>query len=857
MPMLTRKIITYFLVLLACVACSPTTPPEEPGHPYPEQPAPAPPPEGVTRHWSDDDAWPAGQPVKGADVVIAAGEVVLLDTSPPPLGTLRVEGALVFADIDLELSAASIIVHGALHIGSPEAPHAHRATITLTGERKPGTETGMGDRVLGTMHAGRIEMHGLSDPSWTRLAADAMAGAGSITVADARGWRQGDRIVIATTDFTMRDEGGTVADLQTEERRIVAIDGNRLELDTPLDFFHVGELMSISGIAVDQRAEVARLSRNIVVQGPASSLDREAADHGFGGHVMIMPGGAGRFTGVEFRRMGQRGILARYPVHYHLMRDSGAGSFVRHVAIHQSFNRCVTVHGTRHVRVHDVVGYGAPGHCFFLEDGAETGNSLTRNLALDTREPEPGYAILTSDRGYHGPAGFWITNPDNVIVGNHAVASAGTGFWYALPARPTGQYHDAFGDSEGIRPRTTALGEFRDNTAHSNASIGLHVDNGPTGDLSGTPPTNYTPRADPEDADSAPVTAVFENLTAWRNRDAGAWFRGDHTVLRGGLLSDNAIGVTFASEASYAEGVTFVGETPNRGTPRGWEDTGADGRTLPRPWDPGFLIRGFEFYDGDVGIADSTFAAYVPNAQRRAAGISYKDFTAFPVSPRNWASGLDFAPGTLALWLETRTPEPEYPADGYRSALFIDRDGSLGGAPGSVLSVSNPFLLTGACQRRDDFNAFECSGDYASLTLEVVGGSPVPFGTVTITREDGVDHLMAGTPNAASYRTILPAGGRYAYEFSGSAPHVRLNYREAAAMERVIVSLPWPHAGASIYRDWYVSETNRLPAYSSPEALEAAAGAGYHLSGGRLYVSLIEQNGRGYAQLEICRTAGC
>lgn len=60
---------------------------------------------------------------------------------------------------------------------------------------------------------------------------------------------------------------------------------------------------------------------------------------------MAMMGSIMRVSGVELYRMGQRNLLARYPIHWHLMGNA-AGQYIKHSSIHESFNRCVTIHGT-------------------------------------------------------------------------------------------------------------------------------------------------------------------------------------------------------------------------------------------------------------------------------------------------------------------------------------------------------------------------------------------------------------------------------------------------------------------------------------------------------------------------------
>ena len=58
---------------------------------------------------------------------------------------------------------------------------------------------------------------------------------------------------------------------------------------------------------------------------------------------------------------------------------------IRNAGIHDTFNRCVTVHGTNNLQVENNVTYNTVGHCFFLEDGIETGNQYVRNLAIQTK----------------------------------------------------------------------------------------------------------------------------------------------------------------------------------------------------------------------------------------------------------------------------------------------------------------------------------------------------------------------------------------------------------------------------------------------------------------------------------------
>ena len=297
---------------------------------------------------------------------------------------------------------------------------------------------------------------------------------------DASGWRVGDEIVLASTDFDPR---------QAERRTIAAISGNTITLDRPLDYMHFGKIT----FDVDERGEVGLLTRNINIQASA-----DAEQSYFGGHIMAMPSSKMYVSGVELNRMGQHLTLARYPIHWHLVGE-GKGQYIRNSAIHDTYSRCVTVHGTNNLRVENNVTYNTVGHCFFLEDGIETGNQFVRNLGIQTKcHPTQAVRADQPRRGRRGEttriarrqtngqdskdvlipsdntvSTFWITNPDNIYRDNVAAGSDANGFWIRLPEHPNGQF-EGTEISKTTWPRRTPLREFKGNVAHSNFD-GVHV----------------------------------------------------------------------------------------------------------------------------------------------------------------------------------------------------------------------------------------------------------------------------------------------------------------------------------------------------------------------------------------------
>jgi cell migration-inducing and hyaluronan-binding protein len=469
---------------------------------------------------------------------------------------------------------------------------------------------------------GTLNLHGSRENAWTRLAETAEAGSTRIEVLDASEWQVGDEIVLASTDFNPR---------QAERRHIAAIRGDTITLDQPLDYMHFGEVT----FGVDERGEVGLLTRNIKIH---ASADSESSY--MGGHIMAMDGSTMTVSGIELTRMGQHLELARYPIHWHINGDV-EGQYIKNSAIHDTFNRCVTIHATDNLLVENNVTYNTVGHCFFMEDGIESGNRLVHNLGIQTKchptlpcvptnlaasgEPRTGTngqasedVLIPSD---NTASTYWITNPDNIYIDNVAAGSDATGFWMSLAEHPTGAM-EGTEISANTWPRRTPFREFTGNVAHSNYD-GFMFDrnNSPDGTF-GVTGSSHTGLADPADPESEALPSVFENLTTYKNRNGGIWGRGEMHVFRNVKFADNAMGFTHASGAfgryEYTSRVVdslFVGETANVGNPTTEEEI-AYGRSLPKPSLPDFPIRGYEYYDYRHDVVDTTFVNYEDSGSR-------------------------------------------------------------------------------------------------------------------------------------------------------------------------------------------------------------------------------------------------
>ena len=675
--------------------------------------------------WSNPATWPDGKvPRAGDTVTIEKGKDVLLDVSPPSLGGLRIEGKLSFSDkADIELTTESIIVYGELEIGTEARPHTRKATITLT-DNVPGNDRGI------MIAGGTLNLHGDRTNSWTKLAGTAKAGSARIEVLNASGWRKGDVIVLASTDFDST---------QAEKRTIAAIAGNVITLDQPLKYMHFGKIT----FGVDERGEVGLLTRNILIQ---ASDDAERSY--FGGHIMAMTGSKMYVSGVELNRMGQNMHLARYPIHWHLVGD-GQGQYIENSSIHDSYSRCVTVHGTNNVRVENNVAFNTVGHCYFLEDAVETGNQFIHNLGMKTKCHPDGKPCVPTNLGPIGsegkpvfdPAGqsakdilipsdntastFWITNPDNIFRDNVAAGSEATGFWLALPQHPTGAF-EGTEVSKTTWPRRTRVREFKGNTAHSNFD-GFMFDRGPQPD-GHIRPGGHMALANPADGNSPIVETVIEDFTSYKNRNSGMWARGEMDTFKNLKLADNAIGYTHASgnfgRSDFTSRVVdslFVGETENIGNPSTPAEM-AYGRSLPEPELPDFPIRGYEFYDYRHELDNDTFVNFQDNATRKTGAISYLLFTSFGMSSNNTVQRAKFINAKPVYFppMENKWTNDDYGNGSYKTSVFHDVDGSVSGVPDSYVLINDEddgMAIDDACEIKPTWNAAVCKGDVGRLAV--------------------------------------------------------------------------------------------------------------------------------------------
>ncbi|XP_060738848.1 cell surface hyaluronidase [Tachysurus vachellii] len=628
---------------------------------------------------------------------------------------------------------------------------------------------------------------------------------------DVSSWRPGDRIVVASTDYSM---------YQAEEFTLLPCSHctkTQLRIQGKPQFTHMGEIVD----GVDMRAEVALLSRNILIHGEmenscySNNWCQFYTHDTFGGHIKIL----GNFSSVhmsqvELKHMGQQAERDSHPVHFHMCGDVDEGrTYLDSLSIHHSFSRCVSIHATNGLLVRDTVGYDTLGHCFFLADGIEQRNTFYHNLGLVTR---PGTILPTErndtmctkirDRVHGGytpsPATeckavstFWIANPNNNLINNAAAGSQDAGIWYIF-------HNSSTGDSHGLVPETkaelTPLGIFYNNRVHSNFKAGLFIDKGvKTSNSSAADPREYlcldnNARFRPHensDPTKLRVAALIDTLISFKNNDLGAWIRGGDIIIRNSGFADNGVGLSFASDGSYPKDVgssqevsesLFVGESRNRGTNGGqnkyWGVGGVDGtlRTLPR--NKTFPIRGFQIYDGPLRLMRSTFRSYTPTPERFTTAVGFSLKNAWQLTPRNNLSSLSFLPsvtlraffGRPGQWFEDND------LDGDKNSIFHDLDGSVSGYPDTYVVRADNFLLQHReCVKVLQWNGCVCSGRYAQVYVKTQG---VPNLSLSIIRDDYPEKplvlrgINSQTALSQQYQPVLMLSKSYTLHWNGQAP---------------------------------------------------------------------------------------
>ena len=719
------------------------------------------------------------------NVEISSNDRVVIDTTTESnlnnIGLINVLGELSCPESTKEyvLNSKGIHIHGGgseLTCGSENAPfkgdisfifnddlqmEMHGETVHLKG--------------IMAMGGGSLEMHGLPGKSgFVRLNGTVRGGEKTLKVDQGSDghtvqFEVGDEIVIAPTGYKY-DEA--------DKRVITHINESNgtMTLNSTLSYSHWGGAPESfqhnstgKSWVLDERAEVINLSRNIRIMGDENSeVDK------IGAHVMVMSSNSSaKIDNVEFTRVGQMGRMARYPFHWHLMGNV-SGQYIKNSSIHNSYSRCVTIHGSNGARVENNSCYDHFGHGYFLENGNEINNVITSNIGLKSKRPPEDKALLFSDfrpdyrdngedKRFAPPATFWITHPNNTVTNNVAAGSQGSGFWMSfhryLKCDTDNTCTIEKNDSTGanVKPATTNTkpGGFDNNVAHSSV-VGITHDGAQDGSLTGnlinendrmTVQTRYEPESIP----------VFNNLVAYKNKKSGIYFRGDKAIYKNAMLANNGMSVFVTNNQEFHDSL-IVGQSQNN----------LAGTSM--------VNDGVWVYDGPLYLDGVHFAGFnhssnstdpLPANQIKNHSVAFR-LVGAARRYGDTVKRLSFRDDN-ASFLKMDMSAAAVPTDDAYSAFVRDVDGSLFGTQGRVIRPEHPMNNENGCVSGDNtlgqFKLYSCDQEIGQVEMydSVINGGTPPGG-IRVTRVD--NNPTTEDPSFASgkqskFSMILNAGYHY------------------------------------------------------------------------------------------------
>ncbi|XP_053374771.1 cell migration-inducing and hyaluronan-binding protein-like [Mercenaria mercenaria] len=592
---------------------------------------------------------------------------------------------------------------------------------------------------------------------------------------DVTTWRPGDTIVIASTDYDWE---------QAEKREIVfCSDCNRFQvrINEPVNFMHFGKILHN---ALDMRAEVALLSRKVVIRGEMEpscpeynnncNLKAVRGKDTFGVHTKVLKGyKIVRIENIEIYNAGQHTDLGRYPFHFHLClgKDPGAPvPYIRGCSIHDTYARCATIHGSHGVTVMDNACYYHMGHGYFLEDGGEINNTFDGNLAISTLKGT-GQLEPSDTR----PAAFWITNPLTYILNNNAAGGEGTGIWVIYPLEPLPPSRE-FNIMEPYEARKTNLLQFTNNVAHSYTFNGIHI-GGRIEESRETHCCNiWQPLLDPKVNSSGPINVYFKYLTGYKNGKFNMWIEGSLLQVSKISVADSTNGIMVSNEklldhaGTLSESV-IIGDSENKGEPA----EGLD-RSITNPDKP---HSGVSIWRGVNRYYDLWFDGFTSDYKYDNAAIMKKRGDRYFFSVTNSFKNALFAyddaeGGNYAMSGSKTDPGWEEQRDGEIGAGFSWYQNTTNGVERWYVVKPDGFSAAGAdCRLRPNWRMAMCKTKYGTWRITHPGPGAFylkkSFGIFVRDKYPGAQ-LSFDLEKSAGPSVVLNGTETYTFHVTGKVP---------------------------------------------------------------------------------------
>ena len=379
--------------------------------------------------WSDPATWDAGRvPTMNDNVSIE--HHVLLDHGH--VGLLHISTGTVTLYGELH-AHGSIVVEGTLNGSSGTICFHVEDDQQFVGSSVPGPIPGMhgfhpDDTGLWVLPGGTVDLVGPEVTSWLNVAAGgpwesirgdltrslAFDATSAVLSAAPVGWQAGDTLLLVS------EQGHEVL------AELLSVDGASItyvqEAAAPGAGPLVGYVLHEGHSGQSIHPKIANLTRRLQII--SCLVTEESTNHR--AHTAVLREGHAVFENVEFRNLGPRGILGRYPLHWHHAGPSDGrvvGSSIWQ-DVSEPGNRFISIHNTQGMYVADNVGYRSQGHGYFMEERVEFDNSLIGNLSVAVFN---GEEIDNVDSGISNISHHYWVRAGNTIDGNVAAGGDAIG----------------------------------------------------------------------------------------------------------------------------------------------------------------------------------------------------------------------------------------------------------------------------------------------------------------------------------------------------------------------------------------------------------------------------------------------
>jgi cell migration-inducing and hyaluronan-binding protein len=272
---------------------------------------------------------------------------------------------------------------------------------------------------------------------------------------------------------------------------------------------------------------------------------------------------------------------------------------------------------------------------------------------------------------------------------------------------------------------------------------------------------------------------------------------------------------------------------------------------------PDFPIRGYEWYDFRHDVMNTTVRNYEDNATRQTGAISHLLYTSFGASSNNAIKNVKFVNAKPVYYPQMVRKWGNDNAAGsvaYKTAVFKDRDGSLGLGPNSYVVIHDGVndsiaVDTEACEIKPTWNAAVCKGDAGRMSF--INGRGFGFGGISAGAAPGGDLPPVKLSRKGTKEISIAVG-----------TNVRANTEFKATTERTSMDLHVLELDAG---NWVIVE---IPGFTkaasgaqqdSLDALRKASVTSYYKSADALWVKLVspgddERSGHGGGEhLQVSR----